>query len=172
MKKTLMVLAMLLLSAVGLSAQSIVGKWQAATYEDDQRIDYIMTFSADNSMKMKVSVALNDPESVSFCLSTTMTGSYTKTGDQLKLNVNPASAKVKVENLKYNGELAAAVKANPQISSMMDSMIDEQVKGVKESFAQNVPFSEAMTIITLNARMLEIKSGTDGEVFTFTKVTK
>jgi len=172
MKKTMMLLAIMLLSVMSMSAQNLIGTWKTTMDSDGQPIKFYLAFNGQTTLKMKIAVTMNDPEVGSFTIAVNMKGTYSKKGSRLNLHFTPKTAIVKLQNVKWAGNVKAAIESSPEKKKMFDEMLEEQLQSVKNDIVNEIPFGETMIIKTLTSKILEIHSDVDNQTVTFTKVVK
>ena len=77
MAKKLLSLTLLLMLAVGMQAQSIVGNWKCTETQDGNKIDMYYDFG-QTSLTIKLKMAYSDAEMGTVYMSVFLPGSYTR----------------------------------------------------------------------------------------------
>ncbi len=181
MKKTLFLLfaiCMLPLFSGTVNAQSLIGTWVAdgkAFLDDDdvdaKKAEMLLTFIGNNKLSITFDylMAMNeDGLSGEIGVKGSVTGTYTKKGNELNINCNKQSAKIDIYKVDINltpeveAALAAAGMTKAQlIKTVRDSMNPNE-------FASSIDGIDGRLIITsLTAKQLVLTDTEDGTKITF-----
>ncbi len=171
MKKTLFFFV-LLLSAMSMSAQSLIGTWSTNLIEDGQRIPCNLTFANEKDLKMKLFLDFSDPDLGNMTFVVNWNGTYTKKSEQLNLNLNPATADVSLEKTKLKDEVKAAINSDPEMKKEFNQMVKQVIQETKKEVIGEGVLDDTMTIKSLTDKTLVLYSAEDKETITFTKVVK
>ena len=117
MKRSLVLFGLIVCFAMGLSAQSILGKWRAQhTEEDGTKMTIEMTFNADKTLLMGIFVNMGNSEEVEMQFHVNIDGTYgEKNGNILPFKINSDNASVVVDKLEFKGEMAEQMKGNKEL---------------------------------------------------------
>lgn len=145
--KKIFLASMMLLAAVTLSAQSIVGKWKSEPMvEDGMNYVLFITFAGDN--KTCNVLANFEAEKADMKLTAHLSIPYlfTLTGDQLALDVQKDKMEFKLDELSFTGKAAEELKKNPSMEGMIRSMIEQALNGQKDKMIEDFPLSSKSNV--------------------------
>ena len=159
--------------AMGLSAQSILGKWRAQhTEEDGTKMTIEMTFNADKTLLMGIFVNMGNSEEVEMQFHVNIDGTYgEKNGNILPFKINSDNASVVVDKLEFKGEMAEQMKGNKELENGFRKLIQDQINASKGDLTNEIPSEGEMTITELTATTMKVKmDDKDDEILEFVKV--
>ena len=158
---------------MGLSAQSILGKWRAQhTEEDGTKMTVEMTFNADNTLLMGIFVNMGNSEEVEMQFHVNIDGTYgEKNGNILPFKINSDNASVVVDKLEFKGEMAEQMKGNKELENGFRKLIQDQINASKGELTNEIPSEGEMTITDLTATTMKVQmDDKDDEILEFVKV--
>ena len=158
---------------MGLSAQSILGKWRAQHTEDDgTKMTIEMTFNADKTLLMGIFVNMGNSEEVEMQFHVNIDGTYgEKNGNILPFKINSDNASVVVDKLEFKGEMAEQMKGNKELENGFRKLIQDQINASKGELTNEIPSEGEMTITDLTATTMKVQmDDKDDEILEFVKV--
>ena len=158
---------------MGLSAQSILGKWRAQhTEEDGTKMTIEMTFNADKTLLMGIFVNMGNSEEVEMQFHVNIDGTYgEKNGNILPFKINSDNASVVVDKLEFKGEMAEQMKGNKELENGFRKLIQDQINASKGDLTNEIPSEGEMTITDLTATTMKVQMDEkDDEILEFVKV--
>ena len=158
---------------MGLSAQSILGKWRAQhTVEDGTKMTVEMTFNADKTLLMGIFVNMGNSEEVEMQFHVNIDGTYgEKNGNILPFKINSDNASVVVDKLEFKGEMAEQMKGNKELENGFRKLIQDQINASKGDLTNEIPSEGEMTITDLTATTMKVQmDDKDDEILEFVKV--
>ena len=165
MKKTLITLMLMLVSAIVMNAQSLTGKqWcTVLTSEDNVDVAVALTFDKNGTCELVVGTEHEmkiDGVPITIVGGVTVPGSYTLNGKDLKMNINRGKAEVDID-YEVKG-MDAKTKA------AMDKQIRGKINGFKKEFKQTMldgmPKMNNMKIVSLESKRLILKDDDGDEI--------
>lgn len=173
MKRSLVLFGLIVCFAMGLSAQSILGKWRAQhTEEDGTKMTIEMTFNADKTLLMGIFVNMGNSEEVEMQFHVNIDGTYgEKNGNILPFKINSDNASVVVDKLEFKGEMAEQMKGNKELENGFRKLIQDQINASKGDLTNEIPSEGEMTITDLTATTMKVQmDDKDDEILEFVKV--
>ena len=170
MKRTFAFLAVLLVTAVNLSAQNLNGTWRTYFDDDSNPDGYFLyyTFSGSSSVTVKMSMRANDATVGVLDLSVTWKGTYERSGKTLVIKLDWDSPKGKVENAVWSRDLALEFYRNPGMEDLTKEFVSEKMlEGIK---GEGDFISRTYSILDLQQDVLMLKQ--KDEVITFVRMKK
>ena len=158
---------------MGLSAQSILGKWRAQhTEEDGTKMTIEMTFNADKTLLMGIFVNMGNSEEMEMQFHVNIDGTYgEKNGNILPFKINSDNASVVVDKLEFKGEMAEQMKGNKELENGFRKLIQDQINASKGDLTNEIPSEGEMTITDLTATTMKVQmDDKDDEILEFVKV--
>ena len=159
MKKKLMTLAVLLMAAVTMNAQSIIGIWQADIPSSEFEI--FMEFDESSQVSLVVAGDIKE-EDISAKVYAGVHGTYKLNGSTLTFDINKKEPEIEIENLKLSGELEGK-------EEMVKSLLMKAMEAEQEELFSDLDF-EKVTIVSLTDVTLEMKVEGDEKNVVFNKV--
>lgn len=159
MKKKLMTLAVLLMAAVTMNAQSIIGIWMADIPSSEFEI--FMEFDESSQVSFVVAGDIKE-EDMSAKVYAGVHGTYKLNGSTLTFDINKKEPEIEIENLKLSGELEGK-------EEMVKSLLMKAMESEQEELFSDLDF-EKVTIVSLTDVTLEMKVEGDEKNVVFNKV--
>ena len=159
MKKKLMTLAVLLMAAVTMNAQSIIGMWKADIPSNEYEI--FMEFDESSQVSLVVAGDIKE-EDMSAKVYAGVHGTYKLDGSTLTFDINNKEPEVEIEDLKLSGELEGK-------EEMVKSLLMKAMEAEQEELFSDLDF-EKVTIVSLTDVTLELKVEGDEKNVVFNKV--
>ena len=159
MKKKLMTLAVLLMAAVTMNAQSIIGMWKADIPSNEYEI--FMEFDESSQVSLVVAGDIKE-EDISAKVYAGVHGTYKLNGSTLTFDINKKEPEIEIENLKLSGELEGK-------EEMVKSLLMKAMEAEQEELFSDLEF-EKVTIVSLTDVTLELKVEGDEKNVVFNKV--
>ena len=159
MKKKLMTLAVLLMAAVTMNAQSIIGIWKADIPSNEFEI--FMEFDESSQVSFVVAGDIKE-EDMSAKVYAGVHGTYKLDGSTLTFDINKKEPEIEIENLKLSGELEGK-------EEMVKSLLMKAMEAEQEELFSDLEF-EKVTIVSLTDVTLELKVEGDEKNVVFNKV--
>lgn len=159
MKKKLMTLAVLLMAAVTMNAQSIIGMWKADIPSNEYEI--FMEFDESSQVSLVVAGDIKE-EDMSAKVYAGVHGTYKLNGSTLTFDINKKEPEIEIEDLKLSGELEGK-------EEMVKSLLMKAMEAEQEELFSDLDF-EKVTIVSLTDVTLEMKVEGDEKNVVFNKV--
>ena len=159
MKKKLMTLAVLLMAAVTMNAQSIIGMWKADIPSNEYEI--FMEFDESSQVSLVVAGDIKE-EDISAKVYAGVHGTYKLNGSTLTFDINKKEPEIEIEDLKLSGELEGK-------EEMVKSLLMKAMEAEQEELFSDLDF-EKVTIVSLTDVTLEMKVEGDEKNVVFNKV--
>lgn len=159
MKKKLMTLAVLLMAAVTMNAQSIIGMWKADIPSNEFEI--FMEFDESSQVSFVVAGDIKE-EDMSAKVYAGVHGTYKLDGSTLTFDINNKEPEIEIEDLKLSGELEGK-------EEMVKSLLMKAMEAEQEELFSDLDF-EKVTIVSLTDVTLEMKVEGDEKNVVFNKV--
>ena len=159
MKKKLMTLAVLLMAAVTMNAQSIIGIWKADIPSNEYEI--YMEFDESSQVSLVVAGDIKE-EDMSAKVYAGVHGTYKLNGSTLTFDINKKEPEIEIEDLKLSGELEGK-------EEMVKSLLMKAMEAEQEELFSDLEF-EKVTIVSLTDVTLEMKVEGDDKTVVFNKV--
>jgi hypothetical protein len=159
MKKKLMTLAVLLMAAVTMNAQSIIGIWKADIPSNEYEI--FMEFDESSQVSLVVAGDIKE-EDISAKVYAGVHGTYKLNGSTLTFDINKKEPEIEIEDLKLSGELEGK-------EEMVKSLLMKAMEAEQEELFSDLDF-EKVTIVSLTDVTLEMKVEGDEKNVVFNKV--
>ena len=159
MKKKLMTLAVLLMAAVTMNAQSIIGIWQADIPSNEYEI--FMEFDESSQVSLVVAGDIKE-EDISAKVYAGVHGTYKLNGSTLTFDINKKEPEIEIGDLKLSGELEGK-------EEMVKSLLMKAMEAEQEELFSDLDF-EKVTIVSLTDVTLELKVEGDEKNVVFNKV--
>ena len=159
MKKKLMTLAVLLMAAVTMNAQSIIGIWKADIPSNEYEI--FMEFDESSQVSFVVAGDIKE-EDMSAKVYAGVHGTYKLNGSTLTFDINKKEPEIEIGDLKLSGELEGK-------EEMVKSLLMKAMEAEQEELFSDLDF-EKVTIVSLTDVTLEMKVEGDEKNVVFNKV--
>lgn len=159
MKKKLMTLAVLLMAAVTMNAQSIIGMWKADIPSNEYEI--FMEFDESSQVSFVVAGDIKE-EDMSAKVYAGVHGTYKLNGSTLTFDINKKEPEIEIGDLKLSGELEGK-------EEMVKSLLMKAMEAEQEELFSDLDF-EKVTIVSLTDVTLELKVEGDEKNVVFNKV--
>ena len=159
MKKKLMTLAVLLMAAVTMNAQSIIGMWKADIPSNEFEI--FMEFDESSQVSFVVAGDIKE-EDMSAKVYAGVHGTYKLDGSTLTFDINNKEPEIEIGDLKLSGELEGK-------EEMVKSLLMKAMEAEQEELFSDLDF-EKVTIVSLTDVTLELKVEGDEKNVVFNKV--
>ncbi len=159
MKKKLMTLAVLLMAAVTMNAQSIIGMWKADIPSNEYEI--FMEFDESSQVSFVVAGDIKE-EDMSAKVYAGVHGTYKLNGSTLTFDINNKEPEIEIGDLKLSGELEGK-------EEMVKSLLMKAMEAEQEELFSDLDF-EKVTIVSLTDVTLEMKVEGDEKNVVFNKV--
>lgn len=159
MKRKLMTLAVLLMAAVTMNAQSIIGIWKADIPSNEFEI--FMEFDESSQVSFVVAGDIKE-EDMSAKVYAGVHGTYKLNGSTLTFDINKKEPEIEIEDLKLSGELEGK-------EEMVKSLLMKAMEAEQEELFSDLDF-EKVTIVSLTEVTLEMKVEGDEKNVVFNKV--
>ena len=159
MKKKLMTLAVLLMAAVTMNAQSIIGMWKADIPSNEYEI--FMEFDESSQVSFVVAGDIKE-EDMSAKVYAGVHGTYKLNGSTLTFDINKKEPEIEIGDLKLSGELEGK-------EEFVKSLLMKAMEAEQEELFSDLDF-EKVTIVSLTDVTLEMKVEGDEKNVVFNKV--
>ena len=173
MKRTIVLFGLMVCFALGLSAQSIVGKWRAHFKNDDgANLTIEMTFNTDKTMLIGIIANMSNPDEVEMEFHANMDGTYgERKGNVIPFKLNADKAEITMDKLEFKGEMAEQMKDNKELETGLRKLMQDQINSSKGELTGEIPTEGEMTIIEQTATTMKIQmDDKDTEILDFVKV--
>ena len=168
MKKSFAIFALMLMAAVGMQAQSLIGTWKTVITEDGEKMDMYFIFS-QRTVTIKGVVTQADPEVGTITVSVTVPGTYTRSGNTLSIKLNGEQATINIDKMDLNEEMTKALKEMPELKKMLTEGLEKTMSDGKDELVKDLSsLAGEVEIESLTATELILVE--DDEKVTFTRV--
>ena len=149
MKRALVLFGLIMCFTMGLSAQSILGKWRAQQIAiEGAKATVDMTFKADKTLLIELFVNMDNSEEVEMQFHLNVDGTFgEKNGNVLPYKLNSDNANIVFDKLKFKGEMAEQIKNNKELETGLRKLLQDQVNESKSEMTKEIP-AEGEMIIT------------------------
>ena len=163
MRKKLLLTCLLLICAAGISAQSLLGQWEAQMKEDKMDLNILLDIKENNKMAFTVNAAMVEENSMNMRFHIIVNGDYTRKDDILNLifDQNEENVELKIDDIKFYGEAEELAKANPETGKFVRQMLEQQLEKSKGEFVKELPTNGEMKILQLTNTTLKLQSTDD-----------
>ncbi len=166
MKKILMMVALMAMTMT-VSAQSLDGNWQAEKKMGIAVLTFNLAFEGNQVTQSLVGTA--DKEVGLITMSFAAPAQNYTPGKTIDFTLDASKVEAKIEDIKFNDEVKAEIKDNPEMEKFIRQMEDEDVEEKKEYTANQVMFNGKCTISNQTAESFELKNS-NGDTYIFKKV--
>ena len=176
MKRSLVLFGLIMCFAMGLSAQSILGKWRAQQIAiEGAKATVDMTFKADKTLLIELFVNMDNSEEVEMQFHLNVDGTFgEKNGNVLPYKLNSDNANIVFDKLKFKGEMAEQIKNNKELETGLRKLLQDQVNESKIEMTKEIPAEGEMIITEMTATSMKVKmddkDDKDNEILDFVKV--
>lgn len=173
MKRTLVLFGLIMCFAMGLSAQSIIGKWRSQqTVLEGAKSTVDMTFKADKTLLIELFVNMDNSEEVDMQFHLTIDGTFgEKNGNVLPFKLNTDNANIVFDKFSFKGEMAEQMKNNKELETGMKKLIQDKINESKSEMTKEIPVEGEMTITEMTATSMKAKMDEKSdEILDFVKV--
>ena len=167
MKKRFVIFALMLMAAVGMQAQSLIGSWKTVMTEDGEKMDMYFIFK-QSTFTIKGIISQADPEVGTFTASVLLPGTYTRSGNTLNLKTNPEQADLHLDKMDFNDEVTKALNEMPEMKKTINEMVEKSLNEGKAELAKSLALEGEVTIESLTD--IELILADDDQRITFTRV--
>ncbi len=173
MKRTLVLFSLIMCFAMGLSAQSVLGKWRTQQKtKEEGTLTIEMTFKADKTLLMEMFGSMEEAEEVEMQFHLNIDGTFgEKNGNALPFKLNPDKANIIIDKLNFKGEVAEQMKNNKELETGIRNLIQEKLNESKGEMTKEVPAEGKMIITEMTATTMKVQMDeNDDEKLEFVKV--
>ena len=167
MTKRFVIFALMLMAAVGMQAQSLIGSWKTVMTEDGEKMDMYFIFK-QSTFTIKGTISQTDPEVGTFTASLLLPGTYTRSGNTLNLKTNPEQVDFHLDKMDFNDEVTKALNEMPEMKKTINEMVEKSLSEGKAELAKSLAIEGEVTIESLTATELILVE--DDQRITFTRV--
>ena len=144
--KKVFIISMMLFAVMGISAQSIVGKWKSENIKQDG-FDGVVTFTFAKGTAFDMLMALHmEQDDMKVDAHLTIPGTYNLVGDQLTVNLDREKLVFKLDDLSFSGKAAEKIKENPQMEGMVRNIMEQALEANKEKIVDAFPVTGTNTV--------------------------
>ena len=169
MKKAVMFLTLLLLTVASVSAQEIFGNWKRTEVEKGAKFTMFLNFVDETNVRFRAKGEIDEPEVGNITVTFTLKGTYAKKKKVLTFNYDKTSAKVTLDDIKFSGALAEAVKDNSELAKTVKKMAASGLDDLKNKMVDELNAHGTYNILSLTPTELKI-SDENGEIEQYTRV--
>ena len=144
--KKLLSLTLLLMLAVGMQAQSIVGNWKCTETQD------------------------SDAEMGTVYMSVFLPGSYTRQGNKVDVSMRKKEATLTIDKVDFTSEANAVFSQQPALKEQMINEMKKTMESEKNDILKDLPGTAALTIEKLTDSKLDLTYS--GETYSLTRIAQ
>ncbi|MBR0117485.1 MAG: hypothetical protein IKH02_13225 [Prevotella sp.] len=173
MKRTIFLFSLMVCFAMGLSAQNIVGKWQTdpISEEEGQKMVAELTFGADKTLQMNMSITMCDPESMNVEFHFTIDGTYSDIeNNTIPFKLNGDNAVIVLDKMEFLGEMAEQLKDNQEMAEGIKKMMQQQINASKGEMTEKIPSEGAFVISEFSGDTMKLQISGEDETLTFKRL--
>ena len=167
--KKLLSLTLLLMLAVGMQAQSIVGNWKCTETQDGNKIDMYYDFG-QTSLTIKLKMAYSDAEMGTVYMSVFLPGSYTRQGNKVDVSMRKKEAALTIDKIDFTSEANAVFSQQPALKEQMINEMKKTMESEKSDILKDLPGTAALTIEKLTDSKLDLTYS--GETYSLTRIAQ
>lgn len=169
--KKMVLFCLLLMTAAGMQAQSLDGKWKTLIKSEEYNqkpIELFFTFDkGKSSMSLKVDMSYHDDQVGTLYFSAMVPGAFSRTGDNLNVLLFTQKAELKLEKVDFTGQLEEAFKEQPELKQTVMKAMEETLENGKENFIGIFKNFKTLVIEKHTDTELWLKTEGDSEVLVF-----
>lgn len=173
MKRTLVLFGLIMCFVMGLSAQSILGKWRAQQIAiEGAKATVDMTFKADKTLLIELFVNMDNSEEVEMQFHLNIDGTFgEKNGNALPYKLNSDNANIVFDKFSFKGEMAEQMKNNKELEIGIRKLFQDQINESKGEMTKEIPAEGEMIITEMTATSMKVQmDDKNDEILDFVKV--
>ena len=159
--KKIISLAALLLLALSVSAQSILGKWKTTVVEDGEKIPMVITFKDKGVMTISSQTKQSEPEVGTIHISLKVNGTYKQDGNKLFVTLDPKKSRVEVSRIDFNTSMKAMLLVQPEMEQQVIEMMNSELRKHSGELVKEMPLAGDITIKELTDKKLVLTGEED-----------
>lgn len=167
MKKTLLLITLLLTTCLGLSAQSLDGTWRCyQDIDDDPNGMFIyFKFAGKSDLMITFTMRIEDADIGQIDVAYDVPATYSREGNILNCQLDAKKTKMRIERVAWCRELKVQFYREPGMEEAAKAMLEEVLTAESGKLVETFSIFSQMTIIDLTAETLMLKAGTDTMTF-------
>lgn len=158
----------MLIAAVSMQAQSILGKWEANMSEGDQQILIYFNFT-QSKLDLSIVGHMSDPEVGTISISATIPCTYTHAGDKLTIKPTTSDVKLNVDKIEFTAEIKEVLDQNPELKQQLLDQVTSAMDSSKGDILSELPSDGELTIVSNTGKELILRDET-GDDMVLTKI--
>ena len=163
MTKKIFMAALMLISAMSMQAQSLIGKWQTKMAEGDQEINIFFNFT-QTKLDMSIAADMSDPEVGKISVSAQVPCTYTVAGDKLTVKPTSNDVSLNIDKIDFVPEIKAVLDQNPDLKQQLMDQMKTAMNGQKGEILNELPSNGVLTIVSNTGTKLTLRDETGEEV--------
>ena len=168
MTKKIFISALMLIAAVSMQAQSILGKWEANMSEGDQQILIYFNFS-QSKLDLSIVAHMSDPEIGTISVSANIPCSYTQAGDKLTIKPTTSDVNLNIDKIEFTAEIKEVLDQNPELKQQLMDQVKGAMDSSKGDILGELPSNGELTIVSNTGKELTLRDET-GDDMVLTKM--
>ena len=165
MTKKLIIFSLMLITVMGMQAQSLIGTWKTVMNDDD---DMYLIFN-QSTLILKGVFTQSNPEVGKITVSILVPGTYTRSGNALSIKLKGEQADMNIDKMDLNDNLKKMLEEMPELKTTLDQTLEDAMSEGKDDLVKELSSLEGeLEIESLTDTMLILSE--DNEKLTFTRV--
>ena len=166
--KKLVTVTMLLIAALTIQAQSLIGRWKYPMEVDGEKANLIMTFNADKTAIYELQTTTESKELGVLTFSFVVKGTYVVDGKDLTLYLNNKDCDIDFVEIQWSEALKASFKDDPEREGTIINNMRGAMENGKSKFLSSVDEVNEFNIDKITYTTLELSD--DDMAVTLTRI--
>ena len=166
--KKLVTVTMLLIAALTIQAQSLIGRWKYPMEVDGEKANLIMTFNADKTAIYELQTTTESKELGVLTFSFVVKGTYVVDGKDLTLYLNNKECDIDFVEIQWSEALKASFKDDPEREGTIINNMRGAMENGKSKFLSSVDEVNEFNIDKITYTTLELSD--DDMAVTLTRI--
>lgn len=166
--KKLVTVTMLLIAALTIQAQSLIGRWKYPMEVDGEKANLIMTFNADKTAIYELQTTTESKELGVLTFSFVVKGTYVVDGKDLTLYLNNKECDIDFVEIQWSEALKASFKDDPEREGTIINNMRGAMENAKSKYLSSVDEVNEFNIDKITYATLDLSD--DDMAVTLTRI--
>jgi hypothetical protein len=166
--KKLVTVTMLLIAALTIQAQSLIGRWKYPMEVDGEKANLIMTFNADKTAIYELQTTTESKELGVLTFSFVVKGTYVVDGKDLTLYLNNKECDIDFVEIQWSEALKASFKDDPEREGTIINNMRGAMENAKSKYLSSVDEVNEFNIDKITYTTLDLSD--DDMAVTLTRI--